>query len=57
MNAIDLNVDGKVTAFDAQLLAEADAGLRELTEEQRIALDSLQVSDIVDYILGRYFKA
>lgn len=56
-HAIDLNVDGKVTAFDAQLLAEADAGLRELTEEQRIALGSLQVSDIVDYILGRYFKA
>ena len=53
MDAVDLNTDGKITAFDAQLLAEAKANLRQLTEEQWAALGDLQVADIIDYILKR----
>ena len=52
--AIELSGDGKISAFDAQILAEAKAGLRELTDEQWQALGDLQVSDIIDYILGRF---
>lgn len=50
--AADLNSDGKVTAFDAQLLAEANAGLRELSEAQWTALGQLTVQDIIQYILN-----
>ena len=53
-SAIDLNADGKITAFDAQMLAEANAGLRQLSNDQLAALGTLTVSDIVDYVLGRY---
>ena len=53
MDAVDLNTDGKITAFDAQLLAEAKEDLRQLTEEQWAALGDLQVADIIDYILRR----
>ena len=52
--AIELSGDGKISAFDAQILAEAQAGLRELTDEQWQALGDLQVADIMDYILGRF---
>lgn len=52
--AIDLSADGKVTAFDAQLLAEAKAGVRQPTEAQWTALGELQVADIINYLLGRY---
>lgn len=55
--AIDLNVDGKITAFDAQILAEAMAGLRELTDAQWDALGDLDPSHIVDYILARNHSA
>ena len=54
VEAIELSGDGKITAFDAQILAEAKAGLRTLTDEQWQALGELQVSDIIDYILGRF---
>ena len=54
MEAIDLSADGKVTAFDAQLLAEAKAGVRQLTEAQWTALGELQVADIINYLLDRY---
>lgn len=52
--AIELSGDGKVTAFDAQILAEATAGLRELTDEQWRALGALTPTDIMDYVLGRF---
>ena len=52
--AMDLNGDGKISAFDAQILAEAKAGLRELTDAQWQAVDGLSVNDIIDYILGRF---
>lgn len=57
VEAIDLSADGKVTAFDAQLLAEAKAGVRQLTEAQWTALGELQVADIINYLLGRYGTA
>lgn len=49
----DLDGDGKITAFDAQILAEALANCRSLTEEQWDALAGLVPKDIVNYILGR----
>ena len=52
--AMDLNTDGKVTAFDAQILAEANAGLRQLTEQQWTALGTLTRQDILNYILGKF---
>lgn len=54
VEAIDLSGDGKVSAFDAQILAEATAGLRGLTDEQRQALGELKPADIIDYVLGRF---
>lgn len=48
---IDLNGDGKVSAFDAQMLAEANADLRTLTAEQWAGIGALTPKDIVDYIL------
>lgn len=48
---IDLNGDGKVSAFDAQMLAEANANLRTLTPEQWAGIGALTPKDIVDYIL------
>ena len=53
IEAIDLDSDGKITAFDAQVLAEAKAGLRQLTDAQWQALGDLQVADIKNYILGK----
>ena len=50
--AADLNGDNKVTAFDAQMLAEALAGLRELTDEQWDALGDMDPKDIVNYIIA-----
>ena len=52
--AIDLNDDNKVSALDAQLLAEAEAELRTLSDEQWTALGDICVQDIIDYILGRH---
>lgn len=52
--AMDLSGDGEVTAFDSQILAEALAGIRTLTEERWTALGDLTPEDILDYVLGRY---
>lgn len=52
--AADLSGDGAVTAFDAQLLAEATAGRRQLTQAQWDAVGTLTPADIIAYILGRY---
>ena len=51
--AMDLSGDGKVTIFDAQILAEAKAGLRTLTEEQLAAIGTLTPEDILNYVLGK----
>lgn len=51
---IELSGDGKVTVFDAQILAEAKAGLRQLTDAQWETLGDLKPSDILDYVLGRF---
>lgn len=49
----DINGDGKITAMDAQLLAEADAGYRTLTDEQQEAAGKGTLAEIIDFILGR----
>ena len=49
----DLDGDGKITAFDAQILAEARAGLRTLTDEQWAASGDLKPQDIIDFVLGK----
>ena len=46
----DLNNDGQVTSFDAQMLAEYEAGLRELSWTEEVGLT---VRGIIDFILGR----
>ena len=56
VKAVDLNTDNNVTAFDAQILAEANAGLRTLTDVQWANLGNIQVQDIIDYVLGRYSR-
>lgn len=48
----DVNSDGKISVFDAQLLLEADAGLRQLTEEQQASAGSSTVQSLLEYILG-----
>lgn len=48
----DISGDGKITAFDAQLLAEYKAGKRTLTDEQIAASGSLTVKNIMDFVLG-----
>lgn len=50
----DLSDDNKVTAFDAQIFAEALAGKRVLTPGQSELLNALTPEDILDYILGRF---
>ena len=52
-HVMDLDGDGKVTAFDAQILAEARAGLRTLTDAQWGALGDLTSREILDFILGK----
>lgn len=49
----DVNGDGKVTAFDAQMVAESGAGNRQLNESQQAAAEKLTVRDIVDVVLGK----
>lgn len=49
----DISGDGKVTAFDAQLLAEAQGGYRELTDDQRSAAEGWTAEKILDVVLGR----
>ena len=48
----DVNGDGKITAFDAQMVAEANDGQRELTAEQKLNAGALTVKQIINHILG-----
>lgn len=49
----DISGDGKITVFDAQLLAEAKAGKRELTDLQKKAAGTSTIEDILAYIFGK----
>ncbi len=49
----DMNGDGKVTAFDAQLMAEAKAGLRSLNAQQQQIADNTTIRQMLDHILGK----
>lgn len=48
----DLSGDGKITAFDAQILAEAKAGKRTLSEAQQQIADMSSMNDLMSYIFG-----
>ena len=48
----DFNGDGRISAFDAQMLAEAKAGRRELTEEQQARANGLDEHRIINHVLG-----
>ena len=49
----DMNGDGKITAFDAQMIAEHKAGLRTLDKAQQMVANNSTVSRILDFILGK----
>ena len=49
----DADGDGKITAFDAQMIAEQKAGFRVLSEEQLGRIDSLSAQDILNIILNK----
>lgn len=51
-NTGDINGDGKITAFDAQMIAEGQAGLRQLTDEQKLAAAGLTVRELIQQILS-----
>ena len=51
-DAADLSGDGKITVFDAQMLAEAKAGMRTLSDAQWLLLGNMEPADIVAYILN-----
>lgn len=48
----DMNGDGKVTAFDAQLIAESKAGLRSLSTWQQKIAESTTIQQMLGYVLG-----
>lgn len=52
----DISGDGEVTAFDAQLLAEAHSGRRALTADQQAAAESWTAEKILDVVLGRQIE-
>ena len=47
----DLNGDGSITIFDAQLLLESQLGLRQLTDAQQANLGNLSFSDLTQLVL------
>lgn len=47
----DINNDGQITVLDAQLIAEANAGLRQLTDDQKLAAAALTVRELIQQIL------
>lgn len=49
----DISGDGKVTVFDAQLLAEAQSGHRTLSTQQQSAAEGWTAEKILDVVLGR----
>lgn len=49
----DINGDGQITAFDAQMLAESQAERRELGEKLQEAIGKSTIGEIIDFILGK----
>lgn len=49
----DVNLDGKVTVFDAQMLAEENNRLRYLTASQKASAGMSTVSSLWDFVLGK----
>lgn len=48
----DVNGDGKITVFDAQMIAESNAGKRTLSDTQKAAANGISIQDIMNYVLG-----
>ena len=48
----DVDGDGRITAFDAQMIAEYAVGKRTLTDEQKEAAGDASVDDIIDVVLS-----
>ena len=48
----DVDGDGRITAFDAQLIAESNAGSRQLTEQQAASGKGVSVQGILNYVTG-----
>jgi len=49
----DVNLDGKITVFDAQMLAEQNNRLRYLTASQKASAGMSTVSSLWDFVLGK----
>ena len=49
----DVDGDGKITAFDAQLVAESNAGHRVLSEQQSAASKHSTLQSIINFLLGK----
>lgn len=49
----DVDGDGRITAFDAQLIAESKSGDRELTDGQKEAAGGYSVKDIIQMVFGQ----
>jgi len=49
----DVNLDGKITVFDAQMLAEQNNRLRYLTASQKASADISTVTSLWEYIIGK----
>ncbi len=48
----DVNGDGKISVFDAQLLSEQSAGVRDLTDKQTAAAGGSTLQSLLDKVLG-----
>ena len=48
----DVDGDGRITAFDAQLIAESNAGKRQLSETQLSSIKGVSVRNILNFLLG-----
>ena len=48
----DVDGDGKITAFDAQMIAESNAGRRKLTDTQLAGIKGVSVQNLIKYIRG-----
>ena len=48
----DVDGDGKITAFDAQMIAESNAGKRQLSETQLSAIKGISVQNIIKFLRG-----
>ena len=49
----DVNLDGKISVFDAQMLAEQNSRLRYLTASQKAAAGTSTISSILDLVTGK----